>query len=115
MAKLPIKTTSKPATPATSSKTTPKQAIKRKAKLLSGAVVLPKPLAAASSRITKLSTLINLLRSREGVTIAEVSRQLGWQAHSVRGALSGTVGKKLGHVVTNESVEGRGRVYRIAG
>jgi hypothetical protein len=38
----------------------------------------------------------------------------GWQAHSVRGALSGTVKKKLGFVVTAAVVDGRGQVYRIA-
>jgi len=33
----------------------------------------------------------------------------------VRGAISGTLKKKLGLDVTSEKVEGRGRVYRIAG
>ena len=38
----------------------------------------------------------------------------GWQPHSVRGAISGALKKKLGLAVTSEKVEGRGRVYRIA-
>ncbi len=37
-----------------------------------------------------------------------------WQAHSIRGAISGTLKKKLGLAVTSDVVEGRGRVYRIA-
>jgi hypothetical protein len=37
----------------------------------------------------------------------------GWQPHSVRGALSGIVRKKLGHEVSSTKEE-RGRVYRIA-
>jgi hypothetical protein len=37
----------------------------------------------------------------------------GWQAHSVRGVLSGTLRKKLGLAVSS-SAEGNGRVYRIA-
>ena len=37
----------------------------------------------------------------------------GWQPHSVRGALSGVMSKKLGHNVTSAKEE-RGRVYRIA-
>jgi len=34
-------------------------------------------------------------------------------AHTVRGAISGALRKKLGLTVTAEKVDGRGRVYRI--
>jgi hypothetical protein len=37
----------------------------------------------------------------------------GWQAHSVRGALSGIIGKKLGLKVVSEKLADRGRVYRL--
>ncbi|MDB5540557.1 MAG: hypothetical protein JWQ89_2284 [Devosia sp.] len=37
----------------------------------------------------------------------------GWHAHSVRGAISGNLKKKLKLEVTSEVIEGRGRVYRI--
>ncbi len=37
----------------------------------------------------------------------------GWQPHSVRGAISGSLKKKLGLTVTSENVGKRGRVYRI--
>ena len=37
----------------------------------------------------------------------------GWQAHSVRGFLSGTVGKKLGLTVTSTKVEDGERTYSI--
>ena len=63
---------------------------------------------------TKQSTLINHLRRREGATIAELQTATGWQAHSVRGALSGTLKKKLGLPIISKQIEGRGRVYRIA-
>ena len=37
----------------------------------------------------------------------------GWQAHSVRGALSGALKKKLGLIIISAKTEA-GRVYRIA-
>jgi hypothetical protein len=56
--------------------------------------------------------LLALLRRAEGATIAEMQAATGWQPHSVRGALSGIVAKKLGHKVASTKEE-RGRVYRI--
>ena len=63
---------------------------------------------------TKLASLITLLDRKEGATIGDLTRATKWQAHSVRGAISGTLKKKLGLAVISEKVEGRGRVYRIA-
>ena len=37
----------------------------------------------------------------------------GWQAHSIRGAISGALKKKLGLTITSEADEIRGRIYRI--
>ena len=62
---------------------------------------------------TKQAILIELLKRPKGATIEQMTTKTGWQAHSVRGAISGTLNKKLGLVVTSESIEGRGRVYRI--
>jgi len=73
------------------------------------ALVLP-PLPVAAD--TKLARLIALLRRRQGATLAELVAATGWQAHSVRGALSGTLKKKLGLAVTSEAAEG-GRLYRL--
>ena len=63
---------------------------------------------------TKQSVLIELLSRRDGATIAEAVKATGWQPHSVRGVISGTLKKKLGLAVTSEKVDGRGRVYRVA-
>ena len=63
---------------------------------------------------TKQALLVDLLKSRSGATIAEAVAATGWQAHSVRGTISGTLKKKLGLAVTSEPIEKRGRVYRIA-
>lgn len=57
--------------------------------------------------------LVALLSRSGGATIAEMQVATGWLPHSVRGALSGVVAKKLGHTVESTKEE-RGRVYRIA-
>ncbi len=62
---------------------------------------------------TKQALLIDLLKRKTGATIDEIIEATGWQAHSVRGAISGALKKKLGLAVSSEKVDGRGRVYRI--
>jgi hypothetical protein len=57
--------------------------------------------------------LVELLSRRDGASIAEAVKATGWQPHSVRGAISGTLKKKLGLAITSDKVEGRGRIYRI--
>jgi hypothetical protein len=64
---------------------------------------------------TKLGMLIAALRRKKGATIDDLMEATGWQAHSVRGAISGALKKKLKLKVASEVVEGRGRVYRIGG
>jgi len=74
----------------------------------------PKPKAEAPRAGTKQSVLIELLSRRDGATIAEAVRAIGWQSHSVRGAISGIIKKRFGLAVTSAKVESRGRVYRIS-
>jgi hypothetical protein len=62
---------------------------------------------------SKQARMIAMLRRREGATIAEMAEALGWQAHTVRGAIAGALKKRLGLDVTSVKAEGRGRVYRI--
>lgn len=72
--------------------------------------------AAAPEQIepkTKIDQVVALLRRPEGATIDSMRAVTGWQAHSVRGALSGTIKKKLGLAISSEAAED-GRVYRIA-
>ncbi len=63
---------------------------------------------------TKQALLIDLLKRKTGASIDEIMEATGWQAHSVRGAISGALKKKLGLAVSSEKTDGRGRVYRIA-
>lgn len=72
----------------------------------------PPPPAARDD--TKLARLIALLRRRQGATLAEMVEATGWKTNSVRGALSGTLKKKLGLAVVTEKAEGA-RVYRLPG
>lgn len=73
--------------------------------------------ASASAPIkpnTKTALLVEMLSKPAGATLDDLVKKIGWQAHSVRGAISGTVKKKLGLTVTSATEEGRGHVYRIA-
>jgi hypothetical protein len=63
---------------------------------------------------TKLSQLESMLRRKEGATIAQITTALDWQPHSVRGAISGSLKKKQGLTVTNQTTEDGRRVYQIA-
>ena len=64
-------------------------------------------------RGTKQALLIDLLKRKSGATIDEIVKAAGWQPHSVRGAISGTLKKKLSLTVISATVERRGRVCRI--
>jgi Protein of unknown function (DUF3489) len=64
---------------------------------------------------TKQAALVAMLRRKEGATIAQIVEATGWQPHTVRGAFAGALKKRLGLVIASEKVEGRGRVYRVAG
>jgi Protein of unknown function (DUF3489) len=62
---------------------------------------------------SKAAKVLDLLKRSDGATLAELMKATGWQAHSVRGFLSGTVGKKLGLTVTSTKVEDGERTYSI--
>nr|WP_281721813.1 DUF3489 domain-containing protein [Nitrosomonas nitrosa] len=63
---------------------------------------------------TKHVKLIEMLRRPDGATVAQIAKALNWQPHTVRGAMSGALKKKLGLTITSEKPEGGERVYRIA-
>ncbi len=70
----------------------------------------PKPKHRAG---TKQARLIEMLHRPEGASATEIAGALDWQAHTVRGAIAGTLKKKLGLTVSSEKEEARGRIYRI--
>lgn len=75
----------------------------------------PAPAArdAAEAPTTKQGQLIDLLKQWAGASLADLMSATGWQAHSVRGVISGVLRKRLQLPVISETVDGTRR-YRIA-
>jgi hypothetical protein len=65
-------------------------------------------------RSTKTEKALALLRRPKGVTVTELGKATGWQAHSVRGFMSGTLKKRKGLEILSEKDEKGVRRYRIA-
>ena len=62
---------------------------------------------------TKLAALVVALRRPQGATSLQLMLATGWQPHTVRGAISGMLRKKLGlNVVLTHNDTGE-RVYRV--
>jgi hypothetical protein len=74
---------------------------------------------------TKQARMIELLQRSEGATVEQIAAATGWQHHTIRGAISGALKKKLGLTVeatrTREvgsnkvGAKGSSTVYRIVG
>ena len=62
---------------------------------------------------SKTAKVVDLLKRSGGVTLTEIMKATGWQAHSVRGFLSGTLGKKMGLTVTSTKREDEDRHYSL--
>ena len=77
-----------------------------------GAAMTARPVASGAA---KKDVVLKKLRTSRGTTIEALMQATGWQAHSVRGFLSGTVRKKLGLTVVSEIGKDGARRYRIAG
>lgn len=65
------------------------------------------------ARTTKIEQCLALLSNLDGATIDELQAATGWQAHSVRGFLAGTVKKKLGLILDSKKAEDGVRRYRV--
>ncbi len=72
---------------------------------------------------TKQALMIDLLKRPEGATVEQIAEATGWQHHTIRGAISGALKKKLGLTIeatrTREvgpnktGAKGSSTVYRI--
>lgn len=90
----------------------PKGKVAKKAKAPKKATKAAKKAGAARDG-SKAAAVLDLLKRPDGATLAELIKATGWQAHSVRGFLSGTVGKKLGLTVVSTKVEDGERTYSV--
>jgi outer membrane biosynthesis protein TonB len=64
---------------------------------------------------SKTNTILDLLTGSGGLCAKELMKATGWQPHSVRGFLSGTIGKKMGLTITSVKSEDGERSYSIKG
>jgi hypothetical protein len=62
---------------------------------------------------SKTETILDLMKRSGGVTLKEIMKATGWQAHSVRGFISGTLGKKMGLTVISAKGDDGERTYSL--
>ena len=90
--------------------------VARKATTLKKGHKAPKARTVASAREgSKTAKVLDLLRRPGGATLKELMKATGWLPHSVRGFISGTLGKKLGLIVNSAKEKDGERTYSIAG
>ncbi len=63
---------------------------------------------------SKKAIVLEMLKRPDGATLAEIMGATEWQAHSVRGFISGGLGKKMGITVESFKSETGDRAYRVA-
>ena len=72
------------------------------------------PKAKAAGKPSKTDTILHMLTQPTGAGLQDLMNATGWQAHSVRGFISGTLGKKMGLTVASSKAESGERRYSIA-
>ena len=63
---------------------------------------------------SKKARILALLRRPSGASLAQLQKATGWQAHSVRGFLSGSIKKQMGLLVQSNKLADGTRAYRIS-
>jgi len=101
-----------PRTKAATKRRGPAKAAKPKPRI-SGTRKPPTAKRPSTKPASKKDAVLILLSRKTGASLDELMTATGWQAHSIRGCLSGTIGKKLGLKV-HSSVDASGaRRYAI--
>jgi hypothetical protein len=63
---------------------------------------------------SKKAIVLDMLKRPEGATLQDIMSATGWQAHSVRGFISGGLGKKMGLKIESLKTSEGARVYHLA-
>ena len=73
----------------------------------------PKDRAPTAREGSKKAIVLDLLRRPDGAMFAGIMSATGWQAHSVRGFISGSLGKKRGLTLESLKTPEGARAYHI--
>jgi hypothetical protein len=98
-----------PAKPKATKKARAPKAAKQAAKAPKKAT---KPKAEGPREGSKTAQVVAMLQRKNGATLAEIMKTMGWQKHTVRGFMAGAM-KKAGYAVESFEPEGGARTYRI--
>jgi hypothetical protein len=75
------------------------------------------PILAARTKETrtgsKTEAILGLMKQPGGTTLEAIMKATNWQAHSVRGFISGILGKKMGLRVVSARGEDGARLYSV--
>ena len=109
--------TEKPEPPKKAKVAAPKPRVrpaKAKSAAKKGAKAAHKATAARVRQGSKTAKVLELVKRSGGATLKHIMKATGWQAHSVRGFLSGTLGKKMGLKIESSKTNDGERVYSLA-
>jgi len=86
---------------------------RQRGKLTIGITAAKERKAPAARPGTKTAKILKLLQRPDGASLAELTKATKWQAHSVRGFLSGAVKDKMRLKITSFQRDDHERAYRI--
>jgi hypothetical protein len=70
--------------------------------------------ASIPREFSKKAIVLDLLRRKDGATLAEIAKATEWEHHSIRGFISGTIARRMGLVVESARNAQGERTYRVA-
>jgi len=75
--------------------------------------VRPRPEPVSPRPGSKTAKVLTLLKRPEGASLKQLLKATGWQPHSIRGFLSGTVTRKMGLKISSIKAESGERRYKV--